>query len=184
MCPFILHLLQLLRNLNKKKRRSQSCCQDHKLKTLVSENCAKGCSIMFNAEARKLLMRTPENRITWHDWWCLSVIACLGTVLSTEEELVNYRIHEGNLIGNPSSFKKLQNFFARPSGLVVNQFKLLLFYYDREIHEIERHVIEDYLNIFTLPFHMRILRLLFDVKRRKKRLQDMARRISWLLKKP
>ncbi len=162
----------------------EEICQNHKLENLVAENCAKGCTIAMNGKARDLLMKSPRGVITWHDWWCVSVISAIGIVHSAPEPMVLYRLHENNLIGKPNVFHKVNRFCRRPIGEVVQQYQLLLDSYKHLMRGEASHEIEEFLKIFQLPRYKRAFTLIREPKRRKSIFLDTLRRIAWSIKAP
>jgi glycosyltransferase involved in cell wall biosynthesis len=70
--------------------------------TALTQNIATGCTIMLNRAAVEvaLSIQPPEN--TLHDWWCyITVAAAGGRIISDASTVLQYRQHNGNLIGSP-----------------------------------------------------------------------------------
>lgn len=70
--------------------------------TALTQNIATGCTIILNRAAVEvaLSVRAPEN--TLHDWWCyIAVAAAGGRIISDASTVLQYRQHDGNLIGSP-----------------------------------------------------------------------------------
>ncbi len=70
---------------------------------LVVENCAPGCSMMFNSKARLEALKykccsNPEC-IRMHDWWLMLVVSALGRIGYIDESLMLYRQHGNNSVG-------------------------------------------------------------------------------------
>lgn len=74
---------------------------DLSLRHLLFENVATGCTMVFNAAARKLIdsLDPSPGAILMHDWWCALVITALGTVRYDARPTVLYRQHGGNVVG-------------------------------------------------------------------------------------
>lgn len=70
------------------------------------QNIATGCTIVINADARKLIVKELPKTCIVHDWWIYLVIAAFGTVIYDQVSHIKYRQHEGNVIGASSSFVK------------------------------------------------------------------------------
>lgn len=70
--------------------------------TALTQNIATGCTILLNRAAVEvaLSIRAPEN--TLHDWWCyIAVSAAGGRIINDTSTVLQYRQHDGNLIGSP-----------------------------------------------------------------------------------
>ena len=68
------------------------------------QNVATGCTIVLNAEARKLIIANlPESCIV-HDWWVYLVVSAFGWIIYDQAAHIKYRQHGGNAIGGTSSF--------------------------------------------------------------------------------
>jgi len=159
-------------------------CQDHSISKLVAANCCRGCTLMINAKAREVILRVDARLITWHDWFIISTIASQGYVHSTANSFVNYRIHSRNTIGIPSVGKKIVNQFKREEGKVVEQFELI---YDNFQSDIDKNQLKEliaFLSLFDSNHYKRLVKILFDRKRRKTWPEDLFRRIIWLIKRP
>ncbi len=62
---------------------------------------APGCTLVFNAAARRLLASSlpPEHPYS-HDWWIYLVISAMGRVVYDPVSKILYRQHGGNVIGH------------------------------------------------------------------------------------
>jgi glycosyltransferase involved in cell wall biosynthesis len=82
------------------------------------QSIAGGNTMIFNAAARELLAKTPDDiTIVSHDWWAyLLVSGCGGQVFYDAEATLDYRQHAGNLVGANSSWRdrllRLQKMFS------------------------------------------------------------------------
>ena len=65
------------------------------------ENIAMGCTTVLNRRAQMLLAGRlpPAKDITVHDWWCYLAIAAVGRVHFDPQPSLDYRLHQGNVIG-------------------------------------------------------------------------------------
>ncbi|MFC3172992.1 glycosyltransferase family 2 protein [Novosphingobium bradum] len=75
--------------------------RDARLRHLIFENIATGCTVVMNPAARDLITsaRPASGAVMMHDWWCALVIAALGTVIYDPEPSLLYRQHGGNVVG-------------------------------------------------------------------------------------
>lgn len=72
----------------------------HDLRQALVMSHALGCSCLGNAALRRLaLPLPPADAIFMHDWWLLLVAACFGATHCISEPLLDYRQHEGNMLG-------------------------------------------------------------------------------------
>ena len=70
------------------------------------QNVATGCTIVINADARKLIVKELPKTCIVHDWWVYLVISAFGLVIYDQVSHIKYRQHGGNVIGASSSFTK------------------------------------------------------------------------------
>jgi glycosyltransferase involved in cell wall biosynthesis len=70
--------------------------------TALTQNIATGCTVLLNRAAVEVVLsiRAPEN--TLHDWWSyITVSAAGGRIISDDRTVLQYRQHDGNLVGSP-----------------------------------------------------------------------------------
>ena len=80
---------------------------------------ATGCTIVYNKRMHELLMKYRPNDIFMHDAWLLTVACYCGKVIYDEHSYIDYRQHEGNVIGmakKRSLLKKASDFFEKNRG--------------------------------------------------------------------
>ena len=83
-------------------------------KNALVENVVTGATIVINKKGRELLCRRRPRQVLMHDWWCYLVIAGFGKIVYDKYPSLRYRIHEGNLVGEPIGIKKrLRRILAR-----------------------------------------------------------------------
>jgi glycosyltransferase involved in cell wall biosynthesis len=159
-------------------------CQEHSMKTLVAENCFMGCTLVFNAELRDILLSFPTEGIVWHDWWLGWLAASVGDVFTLDDPLTIYRIHLGNSIGLPNLREKFRRFLKRENSVALGQ---SILFRDRYCSIITKQSLAElnlWINIYgksTLP---RVFSLLHDSKRRSTLGDDFLRRIASIFKTP
>lgn len=73
--------------------------RDLSFTNVVSENYARGCTIVLNSNARNLVCNYNSSAAIMHDWWCLLILMGCGTVIYENSVEVLYRIHDSNFIG-------------------------------------------------------------------------------------
>lgn len=74
------------------------------LYTQLIQNCVTGCTTMFNAALRELVVSTTvktgsESPILMHDWWLGLIASCFGIIAFMDEPTVKYRQHGSNSVG-------------------------------------------------------------------------------------
>ncbi|WP_457786539.1 glycosyltransferase family 2 protein [Geobacillus sp. Geo 8.1] len=80
------------------------------LNSLLIQNNVTGCTVMINAELKKLSMPIPKEAIM-HDWWVALVASSFGKIGYINTPTILYRQHSNNNIGaRKYSFKY---FFSR-----------------------------------------------------------------------
>jgi glycosyltransferase involved in cell wall biosynthesis len=78
------------------------------------QSLAGGNTMVFNAAARSLLRQAGPQTIVSHDWWAYMLISGAGgQVCYTTEPSVDYRQHDGNLIGANTSWRDRQHRIKR-----------------------------------------------------------------------
>jgi len=159
-------------------------CRDHSMKTLVAENCFIGCTLVFNAELRDILLAYPTEGIVWHDWWLGWLASSVGDVLTSVQPLTIYRIHQGNSIGLPDLQEKFKRFLRREGGVTLRQAKLFRDRYSSIITELSLSELNLWINIYQKSRLLRIFSLVWDIKRRSSLSDDYLRRIASLFKTP
>ncbi|MFS7194592.1 glycosyltransferase [Rahnella inusitata] len=111
---------------------------DFSLNNLMIENCAPGCTMVFNASLRRkfLSLDIPNisERIVMHDWFFLLLGLHNGKVIYDNNSYLLYRQHANNVVGKKSGFfailnSKIKQFIKeskRPKHLLCQQNELLM----------------------------------------------------------
>ncbi len=93
---------------------------DFSLNNILIENCAPGCTFVFNQSLRKLYLDLEEeniaNRIVMHDWFFLILAKISGILIYDHNSYLSYRQHDNNVVGIKSGFRNI--FYNR-----IRQFK-------------------------------------------------------------
>jgi glycosyltransferase involved in cell wall biosynthesis len=96
------------------------------------QNIATGCTIVINANAKKLVLTELPLICVVHDWWIYLVVSAFGVVVYDPVSHIKYRQHAGNVIGASSSFvkntiKRTRRFFSSAhqnrTSLQIAEFK-------------------------------------------------------------
>ena len=79
------------------------CPDKHSFNYLLAQNCAPGCTMLFNRKTRDESIKFKETSnpaaIPIHDWWVILVAEALGTVQYVDKSLMLYRQHSNNAVG-------------------------------------------------------------------------------------
>lgn len=110
---------------------------DFSINNLLIENCAPGCTMLFNSSLRDRFIQIsqPEiaNRVVMHDWLFLLIAAYHGQIIYDRNSYLLYRQHANNVIGKKSGFvsvikskiKQFKREIKRPQHLLYLQTELL-----------------------------------------------------------
>lgn len=95
----------------------------------LTENFARGCTIVMNSAARNLINAREVGDVIMHDWWSLIVVAACGEVVQGKDVEVMYRIHNNNHIGIKNDFlsrsrRLFDKGFWHPSPIVLQILEL------------------------------------------------------------
>lgn len=94
---------------------------------LMTFATSNGCCMVFNESLLKILKKTPMGKIDMHDSWTnCTCIAYGGKAIIDTRELVLYRIHSSNVLGNRDSIKKKIHRLLHPKCLRSQTTKLIL----------------------------------------------------------
>ena len=77
---------------------------------------ATGCTIIYNAQFRNLLLRYRPKGICMHDAWLVTVACFLGKVICDERSFIGYRQHSNNVVGmikKRNVKEKIYDFFIK-----------------------------------------------------------------------
>ncbi|EPZ8358845.1 glycosyltransferase [Enterobacter hormaechei] len=110
---------------------------DFSIGNLLIENCAPGCTMLFNSSLRDKFNSASnlevEKRIVMHDWLFLLLAAYYGQIIYDRNSYLLYRQHANNVIGKKSGFlsiikskiKQFKREIKRPQHLLYLQTQLL-----------------------------------------------------------
>jgi glycosyltransferase involved in cell wall biosynthesis len=93
---------------------------------LSISNCSKGCTLMFNNSARDAILESIPVDITWHDWWFSLVVASRGELIKSSDQLMTYRLHKNNQIGERNIIVKASRIVVGQKGLRLRQLNNLI----------------------------------------------------------
>lgn len=83
------------------------------LERLLFQNLARGCTMVLNKNAVRLINSYEPKFAVMHDWWILLQVRVRGLVIYSNIPEVNYRLHSSNFIGRSRkthflNFKQIQ----------------------------------------------------------------------------
>ncbi|GJB03940.1 alpha-L-Rha alpha-1,3-L-rhamnosyltransferase [Aeromonas caviae] len=113
---------------------------DLSIENLLIENCAPGCTMVFNSALREkyheLNVVNVSNRIVMHDWFFLLLASCYGRVVYDENSYLLYRQHSNNVVGIKNDLKSIIKARARQLIKELNRPQHLLYVQTKLISEI------------------------------------------------
>lgn len=130
------------------------------LSALLTENLARGCTVVFNRQLADLLKNSNFENVYMHDWWSILVAKTCGTVEFINEPTVMYRIHDNNEIGvRKPHLTRLRLFRARyfrdQEWLPGDQAKLLLAQFANHMTNQNQIYVQTFANLDLITFKKR-----------------------------
>jgi glycosyltransferase involved in cell wall biosynthesis len=122
------------------------------LSNLLTENLARGCTIVLNRKLMNLLKQSNFDEIYMHDWWAVLVAKTCGKVEFINATAVKYRIHEENIVGTkkPTYDRArlfLQNYFLHQEWLPQRQASQLFRQFGDFMTKQDQHLIQTFANL-------------------------------------
>lgn len=77
------------------------------------QNSSPGCTMAFNAQAKRLLLQHELPEGLMHDRWCFLLVKTFGFVHYDPESLIKYRQHSANVIGTTRSIRQRTKRFIK-----------------------------------------------------------------------
>lgn len=115
--------------------------------TLVAQNHAVGCTMLFNRALLELAWPSPGN-VHMHDWWLALCAEFAGARHYLPRPLVRYRQHGSNVVGAQGVMGRLARPWAIPSwlrkiwriqGLTWDQAEALLYRLEETVGRFDAH---------------------------------------------
>lgn len=108
------------------------------------ENIVTGCTAVFNAELRNLVVKELPEFTMMHDWWLYLVATLFGKVYYDEKSYIAYRQHGKNVVGNPVSRmaeikERVRVFFRKRSNISRQTASLLRIFGKLEREELQKY---------------------------------------------
>jgi glycosyltransferase involved in cell wall biosynthesis len=156
------------------------------IRTLLTENLARGCTFVLNSKAINLIKLHKPDYAIMHDWWILLLIYSSGHVTWSKLPEVRYRIHKGNTVGGQPRFRFRLNRFIKGlrvrDWVVLNQINELLSFYGCSMSGQKRHEIDSFLrDINSHPLTGRWKLLLWSKRFRSNFYDELAVRLRFLM---
>ena len=122
------------------------------LPNLLTENLARGCTIVLNRELMNLLKQSNFDEIYMHDWWAILVAKTCGKVEFINATAIKYRIHEENVVGTrkPTYDRArlfLQNYFLHEEWLPQRQASLLFRQFGGFMTKQDQYLVQTFANL-------------------------------------
>jgi rhamnosyltransferase len=158
------------------------------IKTLLTENLARGCTFVFNSKATNLIKQFKPKNAIMHDWWILLLIYSSGNVSWSNLYEVRYRIHQNNAIGGKLSFRIRLNIFLKNfknrDWRIRNQAEELLENYSWSMSGQKRNEIGSFLRGLDSPlFAGRLNLVLWSHRFRSALIDEIVLRLFYLVKR-
>lgn len=124
------------------------------------ENIAIGCTIVFGAPMRNLVLQYPYLGASIHDWWFYLLGEACGGIVFDQEPYLFYRQHQSNVIGAKKGFvakwhSRIRRFDAWSQG-VFTQGKALEANFSQHMTLEKAMELKDFLHYRELGFFKRI----------------------------
>lgn len=86
--------------------------------TAVVQNCATGCTCVFNQKALEVYRKGIKSRMEMHDYWMFLVCVYFGVVVYDKAAYIKYRQHAKNVVGvsKKNILKALRNIIKIDCG--------------------------------------------------------------------
>jgi glycosyltransferase involved in cell wall biosynthesis len=154
----------------------------------IVQNIVTGCTSVINKRARALILEKKPVKVHMHDWWFYLVISAFGELVFDKRVSIKYRIHDGNVIGSPTSFwheykikiKRLISAKRNPKLPLLSQAEEFFNLYQHQLKECDKKLLNKIL--YGNSSINRRVRLAFSRKIwRESLLDDLILRASILL---
>lgn len=127
------------------------------LPNLLTENLARGCTIVLNRKLMNLLKQSNLDEIYMHDWWAVLVAKTCGKVEFINTTAIKYRIHEENVVGTKKSTYDrvrlfLQNYFLHQEWLPQRQASLLFRQFGDFMTIQDQYLVQTFANLKDYSF--------------------------------
>ena len=122
------------------------------LENSLIQNVATGCTIVLNRKAADVLRAKEPNLecLLMHDFWFYLVISAFGGVYFDESAYIDYRQHDGNIVGAKQGvkfvFERFKRFFSGQRSRLSDQCREFLRVYNDELSEEQKDVIQRFLD--------------------------------------
>jgi len=133
------------------------------LNNALFQNIATGCTIVLNRQSIDLLVsKKPNlNNVLMHDRWIYMVISSLGNIIYDNEPYIDYRQHEGNVVGSSKGFlllfNRLKRFNKDGRNTLSRQAQEFLYLYENQLSYKQRKLIVELLDaVCSAGFFKRI----------------------------
>lgn len=108
------------------------------------ENIVTGCTAVFNAKLRNLVVKELPQFTMMHDWWLYLVATLFGEVYYDETPYIAYRQHGKNVVGNPVSRmaeikERVQVFFRKRKNVSRQTASLLQIFGKLERGDLQKY---------------------------------------------
>ncbi len=155
-----------------------------KFQTLLIHNMVQGCTLMINGAAARKITGKDYSVAIMHDWWISLYLSGLGHLYFLNRSLIKYRIHEINLIGIPSKYKKIKLLLTRGGGVLIKQNYSFHNNFSSEISKSNELELTRWLQSYNKGSIQRIKAIFTDIRRRESFFLELIRRLQHGIKRP
>lgn len=120
------------------------------VREILTENLARGCTIVLNKSALEIINKSRPRRIVMHDWWIFLTIFCVGEITWGNAPEIRYRLHDSNTVGVPSSQRerlgRWRKSFTSGSWQIYDQACEVLYCYGQYMNDEKRIELQTWCN--------------------------------------
>jgi len=144
------------------------------LKNALVENVVFGNTILLNKQGVELLKNHKSSNFFYYDSYIYLIFSCFGQATFIQKPLTNYRLHDRNLVGIPSTYLKFKNFKTNLQ-FYYQQNRTFFDLYKDQIRESDTELFVSYLHLFKKRNRIvQTLKILRAPIARQKKLQTLT----------
>jgi rhamnosyltransferase len=130
------------------------------LSILLTENLARGCTLVLNRELVNLLKKSNFENVYMHDWWAVLVAKTCGIIEFINQPTIMYRIHDSNVIGlrkpHPARLRLFwTRYFLNQEWVPGDQAKLLSAQFANNMTVQNRILVQTFANLYLITLKER-----------------------------
>ncbi len=157
------------------------------LSILLTENLARGCTVVLNRELVNLLKKSNFEKVYMHDWWAALVAKTCGIIEFINQPTIMYRIHDNNAIGlrkpHPTRLRLFwTRYFLNQEWVPGAQAKLLSAQFANNMTVQNRILVQTFANLYLITLKERY-KFLFraNLSFRQSKIENLLLKLTLLL---